>query len=164
MWLAVPLHPLACQDEQPPLLNDTISDDNSDIITGMHSVDLRGTLSPSSAQGRAVNASATHIDNASSSGVNNFLDALSAATQVPPLCRLNASGQPSAIADELFPPSPSPSPYPLAWEPSPHRYLLALCVFGRTSNHLLCLRRYAAFAALLNRTLIVPFLHKIGVR
>ena len=155
------------RDDQPSLLNDTTIDDITDTNTDVQSGDLRSTSSLSSAQGTAVNASASRTFGTSSrdaKDANDFLDALSAVTHVPPLCRLNASGQPSAVADELFPPSPSPSLSPLPWTPSPHRYLLALCVFGRTSNHLLCLRRYAAFAALLNRTLIVPVVKRKGGR
>ena len=98
-------------------------------------------------------------------GLSSFLSSLTFTLSPSPSsttsCRNDPStGLPAPLSAELFPPSPSP----LAWEPSPHRYLLALCVFGRTSNHLLCLRRYTAFAALLNRTLIVPVVKRKGGR
>ena len=82
-----------------------------------------------------------------------FSGLLSAISSSQSVCRVNAStGEPLPIASTLFPPAPRTFP----WEPRPHHYLLALCAYGRTSNNLFCLRRYAAFAALLNRTLIVP--------
>lgn len=82
---------------------------------------------------------------------------LLSALRLVSLCRLNSSSrQPLPITAELFPPAPRV----FSWDPVPGRYLLALCAYGRTSNNLFCLRRYAAFAALLNRTLIVPTLRQ----
>ncbi|CAI7790791.1 unnamed protein product [Closterium sp. NIES-54] len=43
-----------------------------------------------------------------------------------------------------------------SWEPQADRYLLALCFYGRLSNQEECMRSYLVFAALLNRTLLVP--------
>lgn len=110
-------------------------------------------------------------DNSSSLVPEQLLDSLSAVTQLLPRCRAASSSQPASsssspvaslsLAQTLFPPA---AHGPVPWEPVPGRYLLALCVAGRSSNHLLCLRRYAVLAALLSRALIVPAWHRIGVR
>ncbi|GJP78546.1 hypothetical protein CLOP_g8837 [Closterium sp. NIES-67] len=74
-------------------------------------------------------------------------------SHLPPVCRTNPiTHSLSPITSSLFPPPPRLIP----WTPHPHRYLLATCSYGRTSNHLLCIRRYLAFAALLNRSLLLP--------
>ncbi|CAI5532150.1 unnamed protein product [Closterium sp. Naga37s-1] len=75
---------------------------------------------------------------------------------LPPVCRTDPTTHSlSPISASLFPPPPRLIP----WNPHPHRYLLATCTHGRTSNHLLCIRRYLAFAALLNRSLLLPVVH-----
>ncbi|GJP56104.1 hypothetical protein CLOM_g15160 [Closterium sp. NIES-68] len=52
--------------------------------------------------------------------------------------------------------SGGPSDVIESWEPREDRYLLALCFYGRLSNQEVCMRSYLIFAALLNRTLLVP--------
>ncbi|CAI5528438.1 unnamed protein product [Closterium sp. Naga37s-1] len=60
-------------------------------------------------------------------------------SHLPPVCRTDpTTHSPSPISASLFPPPPRLIP----WNPHPHRYLLATCTHGRTSNHLLCIRRW----------------------
>ncbi|KAL2462499.1 O-fucosyltransferase family protein [Forsythia ovata] len=42
------------------------------------------------------------------------------------------------------------------WKPNLNKYLLAICVSGQMSNHLICLEKHMFFAALLNRILVIP--------
>ncbi|CAA6662728.1 unnamed protein product [Spirodela intermedia] len=42
------------------------------------------------------------------------------------------------------------------WHPKKNRYLLAICVSGQMSNHLICLQKHMFFAAILDRILILP--------
>ncbi|RDY06450.1 hypothetical protein CR513_09562, partial [Mucuna pruriens] len=42
------------------------------------------------------------------------------------------------------------------WKAKADKYLLAVCVSGQMSNHLICLEKHMFFAALLNRILIIP--------
>eukprot|EP00271_Cylindrocystis_brebissonii_P012225 TRINITY_DN3042_c0_g1_i3.p1 TRINITY_DN3042_c0_g1~~TRINITY_DN3042_c0_g1_i3.p1 ORF type:complete len:624 (+),score=34.09 TRINITY_DN3042_c0_g1_i3:250-2121(+) len=50
-----------------------------------------------------------------------------------------------------------PSPDTLIpWRPRRNRYLVAICSHGRMGNRLMCLRKYVVFAALMNRTLVIP--------
>ncbi|KAL7140481.1 hypothetical protein ABFS83_09G123400 [Erythranthe nasuta] len=42
------------------------------------------------------------------------------------------------------------------WKPRSNKYLLAICVSGQMSNHLICLEKHMFFAALLNRILVIP--------
>lgn len=42
------------------------------------------------------------------------------------------------------------------WNPKKNRYLLAICVSGQMSNHLICLQKHMFFAAILDRMLILP--------
>ncbi|XP_062008843.1 O-fucosyltransferase 36-like [Rosa rugosa] len=44
----------------------------------------------------------------------------------------------------------------IEWKPSSDKYLLAICVSGQMSNHLICLEKHMFFAALLNRVLVIP--------
>ncbi|KAJ7531183.1 hypothetical protein O6H91_14G035400 [Diphasiastrum complanatum] len=44
----------------------------------------------------------------------------------------------------------------VAWRPSGNRYLLAICTSGQMSNHQICIEKHMFFAALLNRTLVLP--------
>ncbi|KAG9443903.1 hypothetical protein H6P81_015243 [Aristolochia fimbriata] len=44
----------------------------------------------------------------------------------------------------------------IEWKPKPDRYLLAICLSGQMSNHLICLEKHMFFAALLNRVLVFP--------
>ncbi|XP_054783693.1 O-fucosyltransferase 36-like [Prosopis cineraria] len=42
------------------------------------------------------------------------------------------------------------------WKPKTDKFLLAICVSGQMSNHLICLEKHMFFAALLNRVLVIP--------
>ncbi|TKY64187.1 GDP-fucose protein O-fucosyltransferase [Spatholobus suberectus] len=42
------------------------------------------------------------------------------------------------------------------WNPRDGKFLLAVCVSGQMSNHLICLEKHMFFAALLNRVLVIP--------
>lgn len=42
------------------------------------------------------------------------------------------------------------------WNPKEGKFLLAICVSGQMSNHLICLEKHMFFAALLNRVLVIP--------
>ncbi|KAL5579688.1 hypothetical protein UlMin_012130 [Ulmus minor] len=44
----------------------------------------------------------------------------------------------------------------IEWKPDPNKYLLAICLSGQMSNHLICLEKHMFFAALLNRVLVIP--------
>ncbi|CAA3006787.1 O-fucosyltransferase 36-like [Olea europaea subsp. europaea] len=44
----------------------------------------------------------------------------------------------------------------IGWNPNLNKYLLAICVSGQMSNHLICLEKHMFFAALLNRVLVIP--------
>nr|CAD1818418.1 unnamed protein product [Ananas comosus var. bracteatus] len=44
----------------------------------------------------------------------------------------------------------------IEWKPKKDRYLLAICLSGQMSNHLICLEKHMFFAALLDRVLILP--------
>ncbi|KAI4329014.1 hypothetical protein L6164_021321 [Bauhinia variegata] len=44
----------------------------------------------------------------------------------------------------------------IEWSPKSDKFLLAICVSGQMSNHLICLEKHMFFAALLNRVLVVP--------
>ncbi|KAI4355348.1 hypothetical protein L6164_004129 [Bauhinia variegata] len=44
----------------------------------------------------------------------------------------------------------------IEWKPKPDKFLLAVCVSGQMSNHLICLEKHMFFAALLNRVLVIP--------
>lgn len=44
----------------------------------------------------------------------------------------------------------------LDWNPTPGKYLLAICPMGQMSNRIMCFQLYLGMAALINRTLIVP--------
>ncbi|KAL7100334.1 hypothetical protein ACP275_09G140100 [Erythranthe tilingii] len=44
----------------------------------------------------------------------------------------------------------------IEWKPRSNKYLLAICVSGQMSNHLICLEKHMFFAALLNRILVIP--------
>lgn len=44
----------------------------------------------------------------------------------------------------------------IEWKPNSDKYLLAICVSGQMSNHLICLEKHMFFAALLNRVLVIP--------
>ncbi|KAL3825048.1 hypothetical protein ACJIZ3_021077 [Penstemon smallii] len=44
----------------------------------------------------------------------------------------------------------------IEWKPRSDKYLLAICVSGQMSNHLICLEKHMFFAALLNRVLVIP--------
>ena len=43
-----------------------------------------------------------------------------------------------------------------SWRPARGRYLVMICTSGQVSNRLVCLRKHMYFAALLNRTLVLP--------
>ncbi|KAL3528532.1 hypothetical protein ACH5RR_007854 [Cinchona calisaya] len=42
------------------------------------------------------------------------------------------------------------------WNPKSNKYLVAICVSGQMSNHLICLEKHMFFAAVLNRVLVIP--------
>ncbi|EFJ28013.1 protein-O-fucosyltransferase-like protein [Selaginella moellendorffii] len=42
------------------------------------------------------------------------------------------------------------------WQPREDRFLLVICTSGQISNHLICLEKHMFFAALLDRTLVLP--------
>ncbi|KAL1367184.1 hypothetical protein HN51_021232 [Arachis hypogaea] len=42
------------------------------------------------------------------------------------------------------------------WNPRDDKFLLAVCVSGQMSNHLICLEKHMFFAAILSRTLVIP--------
>lgn len=44
----------------------------------------------------------------------------------------------------------------IEWKPKVDKFLLAICVSGQMSNHLICLEKHMFFAALLNRVLVFP--------
>ncbi|XP_061340914.1 O-fucosyltransferase 36-like [Gastrolobium bilobum] len=44
----------------------------------------------------------------------------------------------------------------IEWNPKDGKFLLAICVSGQMSNHLICLEKHMFFAALLNRVLVIP--------
>ncbi|MED6206191.1 O-fucosyltransferase 36 [Stylosanthes scabra] len=44
----------------------------------------------------------------------------------------------------------------MEWKPKAGKFLLAICVSGQMSNHLICLEKHMLFAALLNRVLVIP--------
>lgn len=44
----------------------------------------------------------------------------------------------------------------IEWKPRSDKFLLAICVSGQMSNHLICLEKHMFFAALLNRVLVIP--------
>ncbi|GLU22542.1 hypothetical protein SLE2022_386100 [Rubroshorea leprosula] len=44
----------------------------------------------------------------------------------------------------------------IEWKPQSNKFLLAICVSGQMSNHLICLEKHIFFAALLNRVLVIP--------
>ncbi|KAK7338192.1 hypothetical protein VNO77_18794 [Canavalia gladiata] len=44
----------------------------------------------------------------------------------------------------------------IEWKPKANKFLLAICVSGQMSNHLICLEKHMFFAALLNRVLVIP--------
>lgn len=44
----------------------------------------------------------------------------------------------------------------IEWNPRNDKFLLAICVSGQMSNHLICLEKHMFFAALLNRVLVIP--------
>ncbi|KAE9598071.1 hypothetical protein Lal_00004091 [Lupinus albus] len=44
----------------------------------------------------------------------------------------------------------------IEWKPKADKFLLAVCVSGQMSNHLICLEKHMFFAALLNRVLVIP--------
>jgi len=44
----------------------------------------------------------------------------------------------------------------IQWNPRDGKFLLAICVSGQMSNHLICLEKHIFFAALLNRVLVIP--------
>ncbi|KAL9304211.1 hypothetical protein ACSQ67_021474 [Phaseolus vulgaris] len=44
----------------------------------------------------------------------------------------------------------------IQWNPRDGKFLLAICVSGQMSNHLICLEKHIFFAALLNRILVIP--------
>uniref|UniRef100_A0A7C8YTG9 Peptide-O-fucosyltransferase n=1 Tax=Opuntia streptacantha TaxID=393608 RepID=A0A7C8YTG9_OPUST len=48
----------------------------------------------------------------------------------------------------------------IEWNPRSDRYLLAICLSGQMSNHLICLEKHMFFAAVLGRILVIPS-HKI---
>ncbi|KAJ6796635.1 Uncharacterized protein M6B38_219500 [Iris pallida] len=51
----------------------------------------------------------------------------------------------------------------IVWMPKRDRFLLAICISGQMSNHLICLEKHMFFAALLGRTLVLPS-HKLDYR
>ncbi|GAB4849977.1 O-fucosyltransferase 36, variant 2 [Ancistrocladus abbreviatus] len=44
----------------------------------------------------------------------------------------------------------------IEWKPEKNKYLLAICVSGQMSNHLICLEKHMFFAAVMNRVLVIP--------
>ncbi|XP_030535937.1 O-fucosyltransferase 36-like [Rhodamnia argentea] len=42
------------------------------------------------------------------------------------------------------------------WNPKSNKFLLAICLSGQMSNHLICLEKHMFFAAVLNRVLVIP--------
>ncbi|KAK7275483.1 hypothetical protein RIF29_16602 [Crotalaria pallida] len=44
----------------------------------------------------------------------------------------------------------------IEWNPKKDKFLLAICVSGQMSNHLICLEKHMFFAAVLNRVLVIP--------
>ncbi|KAM7480671.1 hypothetical protein LguiA_028884 [Lonicera macranthoides] len=44
----------------------------------------------------------------------------------------------------------------IEWKPTSDKYLVAICVSGQMSNHLICLEKHIFFAAVLNRVLVIP--------
>lgn len=44
----------------------------------------------------------------------------------------------------------------IKWKPRKDRFLLAICLSGQMSNHLICLEKHMFFAALLERVLVFP--------
>ncbi|XP_015968284.1 O-fucosyltransferase 36 [Arachis duranensis] len=44
----------------------------------------------------------------------------------------------------------------IEWKPKAGKFLLAICVSGQMSNHLICLEKHMLFAALLKRVLVIP--------
>ncbi|EPS60947.1 hypothetical protein M569_13853, partial [Genlisea aurea] len=44
----------------------------------------------------------------------------------------------------------------MEWDPLPNKFLLAICISGQMSNHLICLEKHMFFAALLKRILVIP--------
>ncbi|XP_027336419.1 O-fucosyltransferase 36-like [Abrus precatorius] len=44
----------------------------------------------------------------------------------------------------------------IEWNPGDGKFLLAICVSGQMSNHLICLEKHMFFAALFNRILVIP--------
>jgi peptide-O-fucosyltransferase len=44
----------------------------------------------------------------------------------------------------------------IEWNPKNGKFLVAICVSGQMSNHLICLEKHMFFAALLNRVLVIP--------
>ena len=48
----------------------------------------------------------------------------------------------------------------IEWKPKGDKFLVAMCVSGQMSNHLICLEKHMFFAALLDRVLVIPS-HKV---
>ncbi|KAL9247235.1 hypothetical protein vseg_020688 [Gypsophila vaccaria] len=48
----------------------------------------------------------------------------------------------------------------IEWNPRTGKYLIAICVSGQMSNHLICLEKHMFFAAILGRVLVIPS-HKV---
>ncbi|KAK7294544.1 hypothetical protein RJT34_17433 [Clitoria ternatea] len=44
----------------------------------------------------------------------------------------------------------------IEWNPKGGKFLIAICVSGQMSNHLICLEKHMFFATLLNRVLVIP--------
>ncbi|KAE9605792.1 hypothetical protein Lal_00025195 [Lupinus albus] len=44
----------------------------------------------------------------------------------------------------------------IEWNPKNNKFLLAICVSGQMSNHLICLEKHMFFATVLNRILVIP--------
>lgn len=44
----------------------------------------------------------------------------------------------------------------IEWNPKKDKFLVAICVSGQMSNHLICLEKHMFFAAILNRVLVIP--------
>ncbi|KAI6671655.1 hypothetical protein NL676_006540 [Syzygium grande] len=44
----------------------------------------------------------------------------------------------------------------IEWNPKSNKFLLAICLSGQMSNHLICLEKHMFFAAVLNRVLVIP--------
>eukprot|EP00897_Mesotaenium_endlicherianum_P002671 jgi/Mesen1/2431/ME000157S01567 len=68
--------------------------------------------------------------------------------QKPPECEQSP--------DAPYPARPAYDGPTLVWQPEPGKYLLAICSFGDLEDQLGCMSTYFLFAALLNRTLVVP--------